>query len=66
MPFYVGSSCLLATISDRRINRIVQSDIPPEMSLWEKLKKFYGNVAKITALVNFAAVFTSDGIREHV
>lgn len=47
-------------------NHIVQSDIPPEISVLEKLKTFYDNVAKIAALVNFAFVFTSDGIHERV
>lgn len=32
MPFHIGSGCLPATISNRRIYRIAWSDTPPEMS----------------------------------
>ncbi len=41
MPFHIGSGCLPATISNRRIYRIAWSDTPPEMSLWEKIKEFF-------------------------
>ncbi|EHC90166.1 secreted effector protein [Salmonella enterica subsp. enterica serovar Uganda str. R8-3404] len=40
MPFHIGSGCLPATISNRRIYRIAWSDTPPEMSSWEKMKEF--------------------------
>ncbi|EIE5358293.1 SPI-2 type III secretion system effector E3 ubiquitin transferase SspH2 [Salmonella enterica] len=41
MPFHIGSGCLPATISNRRIYRIAWSDTPPEMSSWEKMKEFF-------------------------
>ncbi|HFR0557100.1 TPA: pathogenicity island 2 effector protein SseI, partial [Salmonella enterica] len=41
MPFHIGSGCLSATISNRRIYRIAWSDTPPEMSSWEKMKEFF-------------------------
>ncbi len=41
MPFHIGSGCLPATISNRRIYRIAWSDTPPEISSWEKMKEFF-------------------------
>ncbi|EDW2919437.1 restriction endonuclease [Salmonella enterica subsp. enterica] len=41
MPFHIGSGCLPAIISNRRIYRIAWSDTPPEMSSWEKMKEFF-------------------------
>ncbi len=38
MPFHIGSGCLPATISNRRIYRIAWSDTPPEMSVTGSFK----------------------------
>ncbi|EKA4601856.1 E3 ubiquitin--protein ligase [Salmonella enterica] len=50
MPFYVGSGCRPATISNRRIYRIAWSDTPPEMSSWEKGKEFFCSTHQTAAL----------------
>ncbi|EID8007134.1 E3 ubiquitin--protein ligase [Salmonella enterica] len=50
MPFYVGSGCRPATISNRRIYRIAWSDTPPEMSSWEKCKAFFCSTHQTEAL----------------
>ncbi|EAP9889253.1 E3 ubiquitin--protein ligase [Salmonella enterica] len=50
MPFYVGSGCRPATISNRRIYRIAWSDTPPEMSSWEKCKEFFCSTHQTAAL----------------
>ena len=50
MPFYVGSGCRPATISNRRIYRIAWSDTPPEMSSWEKCKEFFCSTHQTEAL----------------
>ncbi|EEG7369677.1 SPI-2 type III secretion system effector E3 ubiquitin transferase SspH2 [Salmonella enterica] len=50
MPFHIGSGCLPATISNRRIYRIAWSDTPPEMSSWEKLKEFFCSTHQTEAL----------------
>ncbi|ENS4271279.1 E3 ubiquitin--protein ligase [Salmonella enterica] len=50
MPFYVGSGCRPATISNRRIYRIAWSDTPPEMSSWEKSKEFFCSTHQTEAL----------------
>ncbi|ECG8589305.1 hypothetical protein FNI11_05945 [Salmonella enterica subsp. salamae] len=50
MPFHVGSGCLPATITHRRISRIAQSDTPPEMTLWEKVKELYCSTHQTEAL----------------
>ncbi|EEC4818113.1 SPI-2 type III secretion system effector E3 ubiquitin transferase SspH2 [Salmonella enterica] len=50
MPFHVGSGCLPATISNRRIYRIAWSDTPPEMSSWEKMKEFFCSTHQTEAL----------------
>ncbi|EAO4574161.1 E3 ubiquitin--protein ligase [Salmonella enterica] len=50
MPFYVGSGCRPATISNRRIYRIAWSDTPPEMSSWEKSKAFFCSTHQTEAL----------------
>ncbi|WP_448868781.1 NEL-type E3 ubiquitin ligase domain-containing protein [Enterobacter ludwigii] len=50
MPFYVGTGCFPAAISDSRINRIARSDTPAEMSIWEKTKEFFCSTNKSEAL----------------
>ncbi|ELE5795194.1 E3 ubiquitin--protein ligase, partial [Salmonella enterica] len=50
MPFHVGSGCLPATISNRRIYRIAWSDTPPKMSSWEKIKEFFCSTHQTEAL----------------
>ncbi|ECF2753994.1 SPI-2 type III secretion system effector E3 ubiquitin transferase SspH2 [Salmonella enterica subsp. enterica serovar Ituri] len=50
MPFHIGSGCLPATISNRRIYRIAWSDTPPEMSSWEKMKEFFCSTYQTEAL----------------
>ncbi|EJY8718328.1 SPI-2 type III secretion system effector E3 ubiquitin transferase SspH2 [Salmonella enterica] len=50
MPFHIGSGCLPATISNRRIYRIAWSDTPPEMSSWEKMKEFFCSMHQTEAL----------------
>ncbi|EMY0163539.1 SPI-2 type III secretion system effector E3 ubiquitin transferase SspH2 [Salmonella enterica subsp. enterica serovar Infantis] len=50
MPFHIGSGCLPATISSRRIYRIAWSDTPPEMSSWEKMKEFFCSTHQTEAL----------------
>ncbi|EIS5036506.1 SPI-2 type III secretion system effector E3 ubiquitin transferase SspH2 [Salmonella enterica subsp. enterica serovar Richmond] len=50
MPFHIGSGCLPATISNRRIYRIAWSDTPPEMSSWEKMKEFFCSTRQTEAL----------------
>ncbi len=50
MPFHIGSGCLPATISNRRIYRIAWSDTPPEMSSWEKMKEFFCSTHQSEAL----------------
>ncbi|OMB20754.1 restriction endonuclease [Salmonella enterica subsp. enterica serovar Newport] len=50
MPFHIGSGCLPATISNRRIYRIAWSDTPPEMSSWEKMKEFFSVIAAFIVL----------------
>ncbi|ELK2415349.1 SPI-2 type III secretion system effector E3 ubiquitin transferase SspH2 [Salmonella enterica] len=50
MPFHIGSGCLPATISNRRIYRIALSDTPPEMSSWEKMKEFFCSTHQTEAL----------------
>ncbi|EAT1155457.1 SPI-2 type III secretion system effector E3 ubiquitin transferase SspH2 [Salmonella enterica] len=50
MPFHIGSGCLPATISNRRIYRIAWSDTPPEMSYWEKMKEFFCSTHQTEAL----------------
>ncbi|EGP2904100.1 SPI-2 type III secretion system effector E3 ubiquitin transferase SspH2 [Salmonella enterica subsp. enterica serovar Typhimurium] len=50
MPFHIGSGCLPATISNRRIYRIAWSDTPPEMSSWEKMKEFFCSTHQTEAL----------------
>ncbi|HFY2733651.1 TPA: SPI-2 type III secretion system effector E3 ubiquitin transferase SspH2 [Salmonella enterica subsp. enterica serovar Typhimurium] len=50
MPFHIGSGCLPATISNRRIYRIAWSDAPPEMSSWEKMKEFFCSTHQTEAL----------------
>ncbi|HFW0293294.1 TPA: SPI-2 type III secretion system effector E3 ubiquitin transferase SspH2, partial [Salmonella enterica subsp. enterica serovar Saintpaul] len=49
-PFHIGSGCLPATISNRRIYRIAWSDTPPEMSSWEKMKEFFCSTHQTEAL----------------
>ncbi|EIS2947050.1 SPI-2 type III secretion system effector E3 ubiquitin transferase SspH2 [Salmonella enterica] len=46
----MGSGCLPATISNRRIYRIAWSDTPPEMSSWEKMKEFFCSTHQTEAL----------------
>ncbi|ENL2383644.1 SPI-2 type III secretion system effector E3 ubiquitin transferase SspH2, partial [Salmonella enterica subsp. enterica serovar Newport] len=46
----IGSGCLPATISNRRIYRIAWSDTPPEMSSWEKMKEFFCSTHQTEAL----------------
>ncbi|EHA7252154.1 SPI-2 type III secretion system effector E3 ubiquitin transferase SspH2, partial [Salmonella enterica] len=48
--FHIGSGCLPATISNRRIYRIAWSDTPPEMSSWEKMKEFFCSTHQTEAL----------------
>lgn len=50
MPFYIGNGCFPAAISDRRINSIARSDIPPEMSIWEKTQEFFCSTNKSEVL----------------
>ncbi len=50
MPFHIGSGCLPATISNRRIYSIAWSDTPPEMSSWEKMKEFFCSTHQTEAL----------------
>ncbi|EBY7429888.1 SPI-2 type III secretion system effector E3 ubiquitin transferase SspH2 [Salmonella enterica] len=50
MPFHIGSGCLPATISNRRIYRIAWSDTSPEMSSWEKMKEFFCSTHQTEAL----------------
>ncbi|EAO4652957.1 SPI-2 type III secretion system effector E3 ubiquitin transferase SspH2 [Salmonella enterica] len=50
MPFHIGSGCLPATISNRRIYRIAWSDTPPEMSSCEKMKEFFCSTHQTEAL----------------
>ncbi len=50
MPFHIGSGCLPATISNRRIYRIAWSATPPEMSSWEKMKEFFCSTHQTEAL----------------
>ncbi|EDL3472252.1 SPI-2 type III secretion system effector E3 ubiquitin transferase SspH2 [Salmonella enterica subsp. enterica serovar Newport] len=50
MPFHIGSGCLPATISNRRIYRIAWSDTPPKMSSWEKMKEFFCSTHQTEAL----------------
>ncbi|EDA9887256.1 SPI-2 type III secretion system effector E3 ubiquitin transferase SspH2 [Salmonella enterica subsp. enterica serovar Heidelberg] len=50
MPFHIGSGCLPATVSNRRIYRIAWSDTPPEMSSWEKMKEFFCSTHQTEAL----------------
>ncbi|EOA1742911.1 SPI-2 type III secretion system effector E3 ubiquitin transferase SspH2 [Salmonella enterica] len=50
MPFHIGSGCLPATISNRRIYRIAWSNTPPEMSSWEKMKEFFCSTHQTEAL----------------
>ncbi|EIG7224852.1 E3 ubiquitin--protein ligase [Salmonella enterica] len=50
MPFYVGSGCRPATISNHRIYLIARFDIPPEMSSWEKSKAFFCSTHQTEAL----------------
>ncbi len=50
MPFHIGSGCLPAIISNRRIYRIAWSDTPPEMSSWEKMKEFFCSTHQAEAL----------------
>ncbi|MDT3512221.1 SPI-2 type III secretion system effector E3 ubiquitin transferase SspH2 [Salmonella enterica] len=50
MPFHIGSGCLPATISNRRIYRSAWSDTPPEMSSWEKMKEFFCSTHQTEAL----------------
>ncbi|MFK68997.1 E3 ubiquitin--protein ligase [Salmonella enterica] len=50
MPFYVGSGCRPATISNHRIYLIARSDTPPEMSSWEKSKAFFCSTHQTEAL----------------
>ncbi|EHP5545186.1 E3 ubiquitin--protein ligase [Salmonella enterica] len=50
MPFHVGTGCLSARISGSRIARIASSDTPPDMSVWEKIKEFFGHTRKSEAL----------------
>ncbi|EKF5578884.1 SPI-2 type III secretion system effector E3 ubiquitin transferase SspH2 [Salmonella enterica] len=47
---HIGSGCLPATISNRRIYRIAWSDTPPEMSSWEKMKEFFCSTHQTEAL----------------
>ncbi|EII6151328.1 SPI-2 type III secretion system effector E3 ubiquitin transferase SspH2, partial [Salmonella enterica subsp. enterica serovar Dublin] len=46
----IGSGCLPAIISNRRIYRIAWSDTPPEMSSWEKMKEFFCSTHQTEAL----------------
>lgn len=41
MSFCVGSGYFSACISNDKITGILDSDTPPEMSLWEKIKEFF-------------------------
>ncbi|MFP1919805.1 hypothetical protein [Lonsdalea quercina] len=41
MSFYVGTGYFPAYISSEKINNILESETPPEMSLWEKIKDFF-------------------------
>ncbi|EFR3496918.1 E3 ubiquitin--protein ligase [Salmonella enterica] len=50
MPFYVGSGCRPATISNHRIYLIARFDTPPEMSSWEKCKEFFCSTHQTEAL----------------
>ncbi|EAM9237845.1 TPA: NEL-type E3 ubiquitin ligase domain-containing protein [Salmonella enterica subsp. arizonae serovar -:z4,z24:-] len=50
MPFYVGSGCRSATISNHRIYLIARFDTPPEMSSWEKSKAFFCSTHQTEAL----------------
>lgn len=50
MSFQVGSGCFSASISHNRIKTIADSDTPPEMSLWEKIKAFFYSTNKQEAL----------------
>ncbi|EJR2954674.1 E3 ubiquitin--protein ligase [Salmonella enterica] len=50
MPFYVGSGCRPATISNHRIYLIARFDTPPEMSSWEKSKAFFCSTHQTEAL----------------
>ncbi|ECB3845596.1 SPI-2 type III secretion system effector E3 ubiquitin transferase SspH2 [Salmonella enterica subsp. enterica serovar Newport] len=50
MPFHIGSGCLPAIISNRRIYRIAWSDTPPEMSSREKMKEFFCSTHQTEAL----------------
>ncbi|EHV3303050.1 E3 ubiquitin--protein ligase [Salmonella enterica] len=50
MPFYVGSGCRPATISNHRIYLIARFDTPPEMSSWEKSKEFFCSTHQTEAL----------------
>ncbi|HHV7360916.1 TPA: E3 ubiquitin--protein ligase, partial [Morganella morganii] len=46
MPLKIGNRFFPAEISNRRINAIVRSDTPPEVSLWEKIKAFFCSTNK--------------------
>ncbi|GEM_PF-6622333 len=50
MSFQVGSGYFSASISHNRIKTIADSDTPPEMSLWEKIKAFFCSTNKQEAL----------------
>ncbi|EIC3906277.1 E3 ubiquitin--protein ligase [Salmonella enterica] len=50
MPFYVGSGCRPATISNHRIYLIARFDTPPEMSSREKSKAFFCSTHQTEAL----------------
>ncbi|MFP1727186.1 hypothetical protein [Lonsdalea quercina] len=41
MSFYVGTGYFPAYINSEKINNILESETPPEMSLWEKIKDFF-------------------------
>ena len=41
MSFYIGSGYFPACISNDNVIDILDSDIPPEMSLWEQIKDFF-------------------------
>ncbi len=41
MPFHIGSGCLPATISNRRIYPNAWTDTPPEMPSWEKMNEVF-------------------------
>lgn len=57
MPFQIGNRFPPATISDSRINSIRNSDIPPEMKVWENIKEFFCQTNKADALECIRKIF---------